>query len=84
MANVSEKHMEAARKLLAVVEAMPSSGNAHFIAAALANAEREGMKRAAEIAKSSFERHRDQCDPSCKCGDGLHISICILSEAGEP
>ena len=49
------------------------------IAAALAKAEREGMKRAAEIARNHFDlRHADKARYA-----SMAISSAILSEAGE-
>lgn len=50
-----------------------------LFAAALANSEREGMKRAAEIARNHFDlRHADKARYA-----SMAISSAILSEAGE-
>lgn len=49
------------------------------IAAALANAEREGMKRAAEIAKA----HYDARHAALARAHGMNIATAILSQAGE-
>lgn len=78
---VIEKHMDAAREILAVVKEMPSSGNAHFIAAALAKVERDTFKRAAEIVAAEIEL--------AKAFGPHHVPVlssvrqAILSEAGE-
>lgn len=90
MSKSSEKHMEAAREVL--VETIhehagrplgASERAARVIATALVNAEREGMMRAAEIAKryGSFDVNTDY-------GAGykqavLNVRAAILSEAGE-
>ena len=50
-----------------------------FSEAALANSEREGMKRAAEIAKA----HYDARHAALARAHGMNIATAILSEAGE-
>lgn len=70
-----EKHMLAASALRNAVQ-WQSNGSIETIAQALANAEREGMKRAAEIAiHLNGWGNRD--------GTAEHIAKVILSEAGE-
>lgn len=49
----TEKHRETARKLAINLNSFASRADIDAIATALANAEREGMKRAAEIARGS-------------------------------
>lgn len=96
MADVSEKHMEVARKALSaawVEHEVEYGGGAHIMscglmdrftaafAAALANAEREGMMRAAEIARQAVMRDAD--DYWDKHNVAASIAASILSEAGE-
>lgn len=91
----SDKHMEAARAVYdAVIEAEPfTRKSVEVISEALANAEREGMKRAADIARdaSIFGNLNDVY----ACADLMDawdlgsedtiksIANAILSEAGE-
>lgn len=41
--------------------------------------EREGMQKAANIARRSYERNK-RCPDGCNCGDGFHIEQRILAE----
>lgn len=81
----TEEHIEAAR---AVRENLCNDCECAFdggcvcleaITAALAKAEREGMKRAAEIAKA----HYDARHAALARAHGMNIATAILSEAGE-
>lgn len=82
MSAPSEKHMEAARKVRSEYQSHSewflTETTVRVIATALANAEREGMKRAAEIA-SEFD------DEDILIGKDAAeiIRNTILSEAGE-
>lgn len=91
MADVSEKHIQRAANL--AKEGQTFEGRRDRIAAALANAEREGMKRAAEIAAEPVvvgNQHQiEACidfmeawelgtEDASRC-----MSASILSEAGE-
>ena len=40
---------------------------------------REGMQKAANIARRSYERNK-RCPDGCNCGDGFHIEQRILAE----
>lgn len=78
----TEKHRETAEK---VVNDFRMIGDGcegdlmEMIAHALAKAEREGMKRAAEIARNHFDlRHADKARYA-----SMAISSAILTEAGE-
>lgn len=84
----AEKHREAAR-IIAMGAAHQVNDNddaravetlvSGLVAVALANAEREGMKRAAEIAKA----HYDARHAALARAHGMNIATAILSEAGE-
>lgn len=76
----TEKHRETARE---VVMGWATSdglvGLEDRVATALAKAEREGMKRAAEIAKA----HYDARHAALARAHGMNIATAILSQAGE-
>lgn len=74
MSKPSEKHMEAAREIAKGWYRVPFEDEVGVFARALANAEREGMKRAAAIAIG--EAHAN-------CDVAEQIAKLILSEAGE-
>lgn len=86
----SDRHTQNATKILRVVEAMPSEGNIHILAEALARAEREGMRRAAEIAREgrvALTQAIEGMAPSSHFDGQIHaarlIEEAILSQAGE-
>lgn len=80
----TEKHRETAREV--VMGWATSDGLVSLedrVAAALANSEREGMRRAAEIA-----REYGDFEPDCPHGEGFwracdNLAAAILSEAGK-
>lgn len=87
----TEKHRaDAARVFLDIVRDAPCEGidggacwsatvAGKIIASALAKSEREGMKRAAEIAKA----HYDARHAALARAHGMNIATAILSQAGE-
>jgi anti-sigma regulatory factor (Ser/Thr protein kinase) len=91
MSAAAEKHREAARDLLedSLFRPFRTDAHAEIIAAALANAEREGLKRAAEIVAAHDWPYTNTRDPMSAVQEAAVNQVChdiratILSEAGE-